>query len=425
MRPPLERGLHQWVDADVIDLQTADRIRTFESSPQSPGLRWPIVLAVAFGAAMVVGGLLLFVDGHWEDLPPTQQFLLVVAMVTGFHFAGGALMPRVRALGLALHAAGTVALGSGIFLAGQIFNLQERWWGGGTDIAEQIFILLGHWPSGVLLWAIGATLTWWVLRDWLQAALVALLIPAWIASEWSARAQHVSDGDKVLFQFLTLLAITYLSAPHGEDKSDFRRALSWIGGLALLPLAAMLSTGEFWARYFWLATLIPLRWFGMHIFLRPARMSISLIWTGMPIPLRVGGYVMAFGLPLFAAWLLRRRGAIWNIPFALWVFVLGLVNVQDIYGTWSILNEVAAFVLCGFGAIGLMYWGFKERRRERINLGVAGLAMTVVVFYFSSVMNPWGLSASMVGLGLLFLLGGWKLEQFRRKPLAGTSGDKP
>ena len=59
-------------------------------------------------------------------------------------------MPRFRALGISLHAIGTVALGGGIYLAGQIFNLQE------------------HWPGGILLWAIGAVLSWLVLRDWLQ-----------------------------------------------------------------------------------------------------------------------------------------------------------------------------------------------------------------------------------------------------------------
>jgi uncharacterized membrane protein len=107
-----------------------------------------------------------------------------MAMMAGFHLAGGALMPRFRALGLSLHAIGTVARGGGIYLAGQIFNLEE------------------HWPGGILLWAIGAVLSWLVLRDWLQATLSALLVPAWIASEWSVRAGHYRDMDRLLFEFL-------------------------------------------------------------------------------------------------------------------------------------------------------------------------------------------------------------------------------
>src|SRR5260370_25604451 len=98
-------------------------------------------------------------------------------------------MPRLRALGLALHAIGTVALGGGIFLAGQIFNLQE------------------HWPGGILLWAIGAALSWLVLRDWLQATLAALLVPAWIASEWSVRADHFSAYERLLVQFVCIVVV--------------------------------------------------------------------------------------------------------------------------------------------------------------------------------------------------------------------------
>ena len=228
MRAPLEQELHQWIDAGIIDPQTADRIRTFETLPKPPGLRWPAILAIAFGAIMVGAGVLLFVAAHWEDLSPTQRFLLVLAMVAGFHLAAGALMPHMRALGMALHAVGTVALGAGIFLAGQIFNLQE------------------HWPGGILLWALGATLAWWVLRDWPQATLAALLIPAWIASEWSVKGEGVTGAERFLLQFLTLLAITYLSAQSGEDDSIFRRALKWTGGLLLLPLAAILAAEEDW-----------------------------------------------------------------------------------------------------------------------------------------------------------------------------------
>lgn len=79
---------------------------------------------------MLGAGVLLFVAAHWDELSPTQRFLLVLTMVSGFHIAGGLLIDRLKPLGIALHAVGTIALGGGIFLAGQIFNLQEHWPGG-------------------------------------------------------------------------------------------------------------------------------------------------------------------------------------------------------------------------------------------------------------------------------------------------------
>ncbi|PYX69060.1 MAG: DUF2157 domain-containing protein, partial [Acidobacteria bacterium] len=122
----LEQQLQRWTDAGVLDSPAAGRIREFEAPRESPAMRWPVVLAIAFGSIMVAAGVLLFVAAHWDELSPSQRFLLVVVMIAGFHLAGGALLPRLRPLGMALHAIGTVALGGGIFLAGQIFNLQEH-----------------------------------------------------------------------------------------------------------------------------------------------------------------------------------------------------------------------------------------------------------------------------------------------------------
>ena len=369
----IEDKLQQWMDAGIIDVHLAGRIRAFESSAESPGMRWPVVFAIAFGSIMVAAGVLLFVGAHWEDLSPTQRFLLVLAMIAGFHLSAGALMPRLRSLGMALHAVGTVALGGGIFLAAQIFNLEE------------------HWPGGILLWAVGAVVSWLVLRDWLQATLAALLIPAWIASEWSVRAQHFAGMEKLLVEFLTMVAITYLSARRNADDSHFRRALGWAGGLTLLPLCALLAAEDH-------------EWYWNY---RQPQMSSSLHAIGL---------VIAFVLPFVAAWFLRGKAIVRNLGFALWVFVIASLNRSDTFG------NVAIYALCAIAAMGLVVWGLQEQRRERINLGVAGFAITIVVFYFSNVMDKLGRSASLVGFGLLFLLGGWKLEQLRRRLVARATG---
>jgi len=367
----LEQQLGRWTEAGIVDSQIAARIREFEAARESPGMRWPVVLAIAFGAIMVAAGVLLFVAAHWDELSPTQRFLLVVVMIAGFHLAAGAFMPRLRPLGLCLHAVGTVALGGGIFLAGQIFNLQE------------------HWPGGILLWAIGAVLTWLILRDWVQATLSALLVPAWIASEWSVRASHFSGMDRILVESLTVLAFVYVSARRGSEESYFRRALVWAGGLAILPLCAMTSSGE--REFFWNRSL-----------------------PHLPFSLHAWGFLIAFVLPLLAAFLLRGRGVVWNVGYALWVYLVAWLDGRVMAQT------LASYALCALAAIGLVIWGLRENRRERINLGVVGFAITIVVFYFSTVMGKLGRSASLIGFGLLFLVGGWQLEKLRRKLVART-----
>jgi uncharacterized membrane protein len=132
--------------------------------------------------------------------------------------------------------------------------------------------------------------------------------------------------------------------------------------------------------------------------------------------MRVLGFLFAFVLPLVVAWLLRGKAAVWIAGFAAWVFVLGLLD--DAYFS----QNLALYALCALGAVGLVLWGVREQRRERINLGVAGFAITIIAFYFSAMMDKLGRSASLVAFGLLFLLGGWKLEQLRRKLVARTAG---
>jgi len=50
-----------------------------------------------------------------------------------------------------------------------------------------------------------------------------------------------------------------------------------------------------------------------------------------------------------------------------------------------------------------------------INYGVVCFALSVLWFYFSSVMGKLGRSFSLMLLGVLFLGGGWLLEKTRRK----------
>jgi uncharacterized membrane protein len=124
-------------------------------------LRWPILIAVAFGAIMLAAGVLLFVSAHWDELSPAGRFSLVLFLVSIFHVAGALVSNRLPPLATALHGVGTIACGAGIFLAAQIFNLQE------------------HWPGGIMLWVLGAWIGWGLRRDWVQAGLVAVLTPAW------------------------------------------------------------------------------------------------------------------------------------------------------------------------------------------------------------------------------------------------------
>ncbi len=369
MVAPWERYLERWTHAGLIDASVAQRIRAYEAEQdEAQGLHWPVLLAIALGGLLLGAGVLLFVAAHWDALSPSARFGLVLLLVALFHVAGALVSERFSILSTTLHAVGTICLGAGIFLAGQIFNLEE------------------HWPAGLMLWALGAWIAWSILRDWPQAALVALLTPAWLGGEWI----EATRGDVVSHQILTdgllLLSISYLTALLPDKETPVRKVLSWIGALTVIFLTAT----------------VPL-------------FSSSGPWQNFSLPasFHILGWLAAFALPLALAFWLRGRAAWMNAIAALWVAILG--ETGQSYGAEQKLSMYALWAL---GAIGLVAWGLKESRKERINLGVAGFALTVFAFYFSNVMNKLGRSASLIGLGLLFLLGGWLLEKTRRRLVA-------
>jgi uncharacterized membrane protein len=108
-----------------------------------------------------------------------------------------------------------------------------------------------------------------------------------------------------------------------------------------------------------------------------------------------------------------------NAISAVWVLLIGTIHPVNSGGGRSLLSfswdSLGGYILAGLGALGLVAWGFAEKRSERINLGIAGFALMVIVFYFSDVMDKLGRSASLIGMGVLFLLGGWSLERLRRR----------
>jgi len=368
MQIELEASLDRWTQAALLNSEQAARIREFEAAyAPRRSARVPVLIGVALGGVMLAAGILLFVAAHWMDLSPTQRMALLVFAVGGSHLAAAFCPDRFPAMAVTLHAVGTAALGGAIFLAGQIFNMQE------------------HWPTGVLLWAIGAVAGWWMLGSWPQLAFSALLVPAWLIGEWIEAASQPTQGYPVVAVFCTLLAICYLSARTSRTESGdpyVARTFAWIGGLGLIPAVLTLALWNWWG-----ATRTPTldRW-------------VIIGWIG------------AFLLPLSFAFFYRRTAAWMNGVAALWAGILSALTLQH--------TPLLIFAWCALGSAGMIAWGVHEYRAERVNLGMAGFALTILLFYFSNVMDKLGRSTSLIVLGVVFLAGAWYWEKLRRKLVA-------
>lgn len=378
----LEPELQRWVDAKVIDLSIYERIRNFESTRErTTRHNLPAIIAIACGAVMLGAGVLLFVAAHWEEMPPATRFSLVLFLVAVFHFAGTLKPERYPLLSLGLHTLGTLAMGAGIFLTGEIFNLQE------------------HWPTGVLLWAVGAWIGALLLRHWGQFALAAILTPAWLLSEWAEATRNYHGAEIIASEGVLLLAIAYFTSRSATLNSLYRRALTWIGGLALVPAFMYLvfeGDREYYSSYNSPPDLSP--------------------------ALRLMGWGVALGAPLVVSFLLRRRQA-WPMLLAVvCVVVQGRLPFYYEPGNDSLAvyawRTLGPYIWSSAGSIGLIAWGVRDQVKARINMGMALFAFSVAAFYFSDLFDKLGRSVSLIGFGVLFLVGGYFMEKARKRLIA-------
>jgi uncharacterized membrane protein len=380
----LEEMLSRWLGAGLISQHQQVAIRDFES--QRPILEVPSRLplfAQVGGGVMLLAGVFLFVAAHGDGLAPWSRFAVVLGVLAAAHGTALAVRPNHGALAMTLHGLGTAALGAGIFLCGQIFNMS------------------GDLPGALLLWAIGAFAAWLALRDWVQSALLALLVPAFLIAKWSDVAPHpIQFVDAMLpAMVLMLLDFSYLSGPGrkpSEEPFDAQeRALNVIGALGLAPIAIFMCAG---------ATATDSR----------------LVWIdalkGPGLVADVLAFATVLLVPLALTYALGRRGAdlVAYLIWAPWTVVTAFL-------CWGDSNSLGVYLAFATGAGLYVFYGVRRQRAAMINLGVAGFSFTVLVFYFSNLFDKIGRSAGLIGLGLLLVAIGVIGERARRRLLASLA----
>jgi uncharacterized membrane protein len=389
--PDYEFFLKRWLSAGVLDADAAVRIRSWEAA-QSPagvreaksdthaaGIAWQGRVALILGGILLASGVALFVSAHWDQLGPGMRYLLVMAMVTIFHLGGAVTRDKYPATSSALHAVGTISTGAAIALVGQIFNIEE------------------HWPAAVLLWAIAALFGWALLRDQAQQTLTLLLIPSWLICEWSYAADNRIGEGVYIGRFLFVWAILYLTLFIGTERRIVRGIL--FAASAISAVIGVLLLLDSWRS-----------WYGMQ-----------------PYPqlhIRVWGWVIVGIFPilfsLFRMWK-STIPVIASIAFVIalpWCTRLLPLRYSGVYYGSDPEPSLLAHALVAAFCVFLIWWGVRQASRGLVNLGIVGFGATVAWFYFSNLFDKLGRSLGLIGLGALFLAGGWALEKTRRGLLA-------
>ena len=276
---------------------------------------------------------------------------------------------------------GTGVFGAGIYLAGQVFHMAE------------------HWPAALLLWAAGAAVGVVLLRQWPQVLWLAVLAPAWLWGEW----------------------MTAHAPPHGLARPDagggrhvpacLRVPDGAAGGIdgALAPRARLArrdraDSGGGGARD---GGRRGTRVRGRRYQREVEGAARWLAWVGRD------------RLPLALAWLLRGRDAVWMLAALAWALLLAQVSPRTDAG------ELAMYALLAIGAAGIVLWGLRDGQRLAVNVGVLGFALAMLGFYFASLYDRFGRALGLIGLGVLFIGGGWLLERARRRLIARLPERRP
>lgn len=377
-----ESLLNRWQAAGALDGETADRIRAWEREQQQPsGLRWQGMLALILGAMLLACGVVLFVSAHWDRIGPGFRFLLVLGMVALFHLAGAFTRKGFHGLSTALHAVGTVSTGAAIALVGQIFNIES------------------HWPTAVLLWALAALAGWILLQDEPQQILTLLLFPAWLLSELGFHTSgHIGD-EVYMGRFLMVWAVLYMTVFLGSKHKVAQGVLFAVAAIATVVATVLMLEG--WAS-----------WDGQ---------------TSISLSAELWGWVLIAVLPLLFSVVHPLKS---TVPVAAAIaFSLAL---PWCYRTWKghILMgpnrgpytesapNLMAYALAAAFAVFLIWWGVRLASKALVNLGTVYFAGAVGWFYCSNIYDEMGRSMGLIGLGVLFLAGGWALEKTRRRLVA-------
>ncbi len=392
----IEDFLNRWQSAGVLDPDSAARIRAWEeerrgrgeppgaaaqSSPAA-GMAWQGVVAVTLGAILLATGVVLFVSAHWDDIGPAARFTLVLGMVGAFHLGGALVRQRYLALSTALHAVGTVSVGAAIALVGQIFNIEE------------------HWPAAILLWAISALAGWVLLHDQAQQILTLLLFPAWIFCELAFYSHQHIGQEIYLGRFLLVWAIFYFTMLLDSRRRAVHGILFAAAAIAALVGTALMASG--WS-------------------------SWSSTQTFLPFATRFWAWAAIAALPLLVAVFKGHWGLI--PPASAIVFAVVLPWCQHVSteaydygngakGSWTRSEpNLATYLVAAAFVVFIIAWGMRRVSRSLVNLGTVYFAIVVAWFYWSNILDKIGRSLGLIGLGILFLAGGWALEITRRRLL--------
>ena len=377
----LQRATKRWVEAGILDEETAVAIREFErehgggatgarsegSDDKSEGSDRLVAAISVMGAVLVGAGLFLYLAANWEDIPTAIRTLVLVATPLAA-IGGGLALARGRAprVGHGCGFLGAAFLGPSLFLLSNLYA---------PDLATE-WILLA--------WALGAIPTGQVFESRLTTALGLLV--ALVATGFAA----TPDAAPFVVAFVGTLVVAagIFVEPGGKRLAGVHRLVGLVPVLGVLLMVG-LEGGDYGFVDLW------------------PDLTLAGAAVGAAIAIGYAGYHRFQETVTDAdALAVAAPGA------ATWVVLLLVALSPPI-------PELAAFLLVHLTLLALLValvvvavgW----RSRAVVNLVAVAFLLQVVTFLVVAVPDALSGAIALVVAGLVLLAVGFGLEHGRRQ----------
>lgn len=368
----LDSRLEAWVEADLLDAATAERIRAHEARRERPVLRLALV---GLGLLAVLLGIALLISANWDRIAPAAKLSAHMALLAGaaaaHWWASGRGRTQVAEAALFLFTGLVLA---GIALQAQVYQLTGPLWH-----ALLTWLLI----AGPALLLAGRT-----RLTGLQFAALALVGPAAMAADTvdDGGLWRLAQGAAMAVPAL-LLALSFLPRAHAPG---FRLALREAGMVAMLAGASI-------AHFAWDSDISAPEAIDNAVRLAPVAAAAALaLWLGrrpgsdLPRPLLLPlialppvAFALALAIPHPDTMLSRFIGVL--------VFV----------GMWGAVARAAALV--GWNSL--------------FAVAIAAIGLRIFIIYFELFGSLAATGGGLVVGGLLLVALSWVWHRFvtRRK----------
>ena len=404
----LRQELPLWQQEGLIDANQAEALaRRYRLDELGEGGFWRHLISAA-GAILIGLGVILLFAYNWEAMGKYWKLTVIFLALLLAHGGGLLLLERNRLLSEGLFAVGSMLMGAGIFLVGQIYHLQS------------------HYPDALLLWSLGVLALAWALPSRIQAWMALILILVWHFSEL---VDFNLPNEWVLLPLGLLLPLIWrLDSPLLARFYSTTLLVSVAGILVIreneaalsillsvaLVLVALPSLAEALGRQdrrelaeaLAAPALAALVLFLLSVSIREIGHDLLKLGAdgGFDNPLFWISLLLSQGVLLLL--LLWRRGlepSLWLAEVVLLLVILPQLLVALSPGSDSGWIWAGQSLLVNLLTLGLSLWmmisGAREVKRRRLVWGALLFAVLVVLRYLD-------LFDSLVARGLVFLLAG-------------------